>query len=113
MNPAARRTFGKAHLDLHTIGQKLFHLRGGGTDQTLALVVADQINIEGVKTSRRFVGGLIAEFGKASLRQGEFFVWTGRSGASTTSVSTGKPLELAPQLPCFPPSPMLISLPGP
>ena len=95
MNPAARRTFGKARLDLHTIGQKLFHLRGGGTDQTLALVVFDQINIERVKTSRRFVGGLIAEFGKASLRQGEFLCLDRQIARIHNFGFNGQTLEIA------------------
>ena len=43
------RAFGKPRLDFHAVGQELFHLRGGGTQQTRALIIFDQVNVDRVK----------------------------------------------------------------
>ena len=71
MNPATRRSFGQPRLDFHAVRQEFLHLRGGGADQTRALVIFDQVKIDGVKTGRRFIGRLVAQFSEPSLRQGE------------------------------------------
>ncbi len=71
MNPAARCSFGKPGLDFHAVGQELFHLSGRGTQQTRALVIFDQVNIDRVKAGRRFIGGLVGQFSESGLRQRE------------------------------------------
>src|SRR6185369_3649843 len=71
MNPAAWRALGKPRLNLHAVGQELFYLRSGGTKQTRALVIFDQVNIEGVKAGRRLIGRLVADFSESRLRQRE------------------------------------------
>src|SRR5205085_377163 len=73
IDPAMRGSYRKPRLDLHAIGQYLFHVNGGGTEERGALVVLYEVDIDRVFACRGFISGLVIHLGKTDRGQGELF----------------------------------------